>query len=87
MPHYLSLHTLACLTRQGAGELARRLEGSDNFRLGRLVVNLTEGKMVVEVDAPGREAVEGWFAREKFHCDWLLRIEEQWQDGKLVLVP
>jgi hypothetical protein len=72
MPRYLSQHTLACLTRQGAEELARRV-----------LVNMQEGKMLVEFDAPGREEIEKWFAAEKFHFDWLLRIEFETSDGTL----
>lgn len=83
MPRYLSLHTLACLTRQGAEELAARLERADAFTVRRLLVNMTEGKMLLEVEASGRETVAGWFAQQKFHCDWLLRVELESQEGKL----
>ena len=31
--------------------------------------------MLVEFDAPGREELEQWLALQKFHFDWLLRIE------------
>jgi len=31
--------------------------------------------MLVEFEAPGREELEKWFAAEKFHFDWFLRIE------------
>lgn len=83
MPRYLSLHTLACLTRQGAEQLAQQLESAQAFSVRRLQVNLTEGKMVVEFDVPGREEITGWFEQQKFHCDWLLRVELESRDGKL----
>ncbi len=86
MPRYLSLHTLACLTRQGAEQLGKQLEGAGAFKLQRLSVNMTEGKMLVELEAEGREAIEGWFQQQKFHSDWLLRVEWEWKDGKLVPV-
>jgi len=38
-------------------------------------VNMHEGKMLVEFDAPGREELEKWLASEKYHFDWLLRVE------------
>jgi len=31
--------------------------------------------MLVEFDAPGREELEKWLASEKYHFDWLLRVE------------
>jgi len=83
MPRYLSLHTLACLTRQGADELAGRLTAAAHFTVRRVLVNLTAGKMLVEYDAAERQALEAWLAREKFHHDWLLRVELETRNGKL----
>lgn len=75
MPRYLSQHTLACLTRQGADELARRMHAASGIKARRVLVNMHEGKMLVELDASGREEIEKWFASQHFHFDWLLRIE------------
>ncbi|MGB0036483.1 MAG: hypothetical protein WBP79_13520 [Candidatus Acidiferrales bacterium] len=83
MPRYLSQHTLACLTRQGAEELTRRLIGAKQVTARRVLVNMQEGKMVVEFDAPGREELEKWLTSEKFHFDWLLRVELESSDGGL----
>jgi hypothetical protein len=82
MPRYLSQHTLACLTRQGAEELLRRLQAAKGVTARRVLVNMQEGKMLVEFDASSRDALEQWLALEKFHFDWLLRIEfESAQDS------
>jgi hypothetical protein len=75
MARYISQHTLACLTRQGAEELSRRMQGGSQVTARRVLVNMQEGKMLVEFDAPGREELEQWLALQKFHFDWLLRIE------------
>ncbi|MFZ3200233.1 MAG: hypothetical protein WA175_03680 [Candidatus Acidiferrales bacterium] len=75
MPRYISQHTLACLTRQGAEQLAERLHAGVPVAARRVLVNMQEGKMLVEFDAPGREDLEKWLASEKFHYDWLLRVE------------
>jgi hypothetical protein len=84
MPRYLSQHTLACLTRQGANELGRRLFAAPSWVTARRVlVNMQEGKMLVEFDAPNREELEKHLAAEKFHFDWLLRIELESTDGAL----
>jgi hypothetical protein len=84
MPRYLSLHTLACLTRQGAEQLAARLESAPGLGVRRVLVNMTEGRMLVEYEATERDVVAGWFEREKFHHDWLLRVELEAKEGKLV---
>lgn len=84
MARYISQHTLACLTRQGAQQLSQKLHAGQEVRARRVLVNMQEGKMLVEFDAPDREALEKWLAKEKFHFDWLLRLElESTADGAL----
>jgi hypothetical protein len=75
MPRFLSQHTLACLTRQGAEELYKRVRRAESPAARRVLVNMLEGKMLIEFDAPGREELEKWLAAERFHFDWILRIE------------
>jgi hypothetical protein len=87
MARYLTQHTLSCLTRQGAESLAKKLQSSvsEAPRAGRILVNMLEGKMVVEFSAASREALEAYFKAENMHYDWVLRVEweTQGQDGKL----
>lgn len=83
MPRYLSQHTLACLTRQGAEDLARRLHAATQVSARRVLVNMQEGKMLVEFDAADREELEKFLTAEKFHFDWLLRLEFEFADNGL----
>ena len=83
MARYLTQHTLACLTRQGAAELAQRLHGVKAVETRRVLVNMQEGKMVVEFEAPSREELEKFLAAEKFHYDWVLRVEQESTGGGL----
>jgi hypothetical protein len=83
MARFISQHTLACLTRQGAEELARRMNDGKGIGARRVLVNMHEGKMLVEFDAPGREELEKWLAAQSFHFDWLLRIELESVGDKL----
>lgn len=83
MPRYVSMHTLACLTRQGAEQLAARLAAAAGVTARRIQVNMLEGKMLVEFQAASREALEQWFKAEGFHYDWVLRIEFESHNGKL----
>lgn len=84
MPRYISQHTLACLTRQGAEELVARLHRPAPVSARRVLVNLHEGKMLVEFDAASREALQKWLADEGLHFDWLLRVELESSDGSLL---
>ncbi len=84
MPRYISLHTLACLTRQGAEELAARLASATGVTARRVLVNMQEGKMLVEFDAADRQTLEAWFATQGFHYDWVMRVEFEAAQGRLV---
>ena len=55
MPRYISQHTLACLTRQGAVDLIRRVHAASQVKARRVLLNMQEGKMLIEFDAPGRD--------------------------------
>ncbi|MGH9684610.1 MAG: hypothetical protein ACRD4S_13485 [Candidatus Acidiferrales bacterium] len=83
MPRYISQHTLACLTRQGVEDLARRMQASANVTLRRVLVNMQEGKMLAELEAPGREDLEKYFTSENFHFDWILRVEMEFANDGL----
>ncbi len=83
MPRYLSQHTLACLTRQGAAELVRQVHAATEITAKRVLLNMQEGKMLIEFEAPDRDEIEKWLAARKFHFDWLLRIEFESLDGDL----
>lgn len=85
MPRYLSQHTLACLTRQGAEALIQRMQSSGTTRAGRVLVNMLEGKMFAEFESESRESLEVWLKTENMHFDWIVRIEWETQgtDGKL----
>ncbi len=83
MPRYLTQHTLACLTRQGAETLALRMQSGSTAHAERVLVNMVEGKMFAEFRAESREALETWLKNEGMHFDWLVRIEWESRDGKL----
>ena len=86
MPRYLSLHTLACLTRQGAAQLTERVFSATRIKARRVQVNMMEGKMLVEFEAPDRDTVQAWLQAEGFHYDWVMRVEFESESGTLVSV-
>jgi hypothetical protein len=84
MPRYLSLHTLACLTRQGAAQLTERIFSANRVKARRVQVNMMEGKMLVEFEASDRDTLQAWLEAEGFHYDWVMRIEFESESGALV---
>ena len=83
MPRYLTQHTLACLTRQGAETLAQRMEAGGLAHAERVLVNMVEGKMFAEFRADSREDLEAYLEVEGMHFDWIVRIEWESRQGKL----
>ncbi|MFZ0662461.1 MAG: hypothetical protein WAM66_07210 [Acidobacteriaceae bacterium] len=83
MPCYLSQHTLACMTRQGAAELVRQIYAATQVTAKRVLLNMQEGRMLIEFEAPEREVLEKWLESQRLHFDWLLRIESESLDGTL----
>ena len=83
MPRYLTQHTLACLTRQGAEALAQRMQAGGLAHAERVLVNMLEGKMFVEFRANSREDLEVWLKTEGMHFDWLVRVEWEIVGDKL----
>lgn len=83
MARYLSQHTLACLTRQGAAELVQRVHAATLVKARRVLLNMQEGKMLIEFESPDRADLEKWLAAQKLHFDWVLRIEFESLDGDL----
>jgi acyl CoA:acetate/3-ketoacid CoA transferase len=86
MARYLSQHTIACLTRQGAQELTARLHAATAVTARRVLLCLQDGKMLVEFEAGNREELEKFLAQEKFHFDWILRVEYESEGGRLAPV-
>jgi hypothetical protein len=86
MPLYLTQHTLACLTRQGAEALMRRMQAGQEAKAERVMVNMLEGKMFAEFRADSREALEAWLKTQGMHFDWLVRIEWESREGQLIQV-
>ena len=86
MARYVPMHTLACLTRQGAEQLVARMHAATDVTLRRAQVNMIEGKMLVEFEAADRERLEQWLASAGFHSDWILRVEYEAQEGRLLSV-
>lgn len=83
MARFIALHTLACLTRQGAEELVGRLNRAREVRISRISLNLYEGKMLTEFEAENRDVLVHWLESEMIHFDWLMRVEFEFAEGGL----
>ncbi len=87
MARYFTMHTLACLTRQGAEALAGKLQSAATVTARRILFNMVEGKMLVEFEAGDKAALENWLHSEEIHYDWLFRMEFEASNGRLLPLP
>ena len=85
MPRYLTQHTLACLTRQGAEKLAERMMSGGNRASRPGARQHARGQDVRRVPRRIARSAGGWLKAEGMHFDWLVRVEWETraQDGKL----
>ena len=87
MPRYLSLHTLACMTRQGAEALVKSLASDAGpVHLRRTAWNFLDGKMIAEIESADRESAERWLEEKGMRPQWLMRIEYESSDDGLKAV-
>ena len=75
MPRFLTSHTMACMTRQDLQHLVTLLSEAGDVHFLRLLVNMTEGKLFGEFQAPGRDALMSWMGHKKIHHDWVVRVD------------
>lgn len=75
MPRYLTSHNMACMTRQGARELAQRMRGSTEVEFLRLLADMTSGQLIGEFNAASRDVIQRWMEKAGIHYEWLHRID------------
>jgi hypothetical protein len=66
---------MACMTRQGARELAERMRAATEVEFLRLLANMTEGRLIGEFESPSREAMEAWMKTSGVHYESLQRVD------------
>jgi hypothetical protein len=87
MARYVSLHTLYHLDRQAAQNLAERLRAAQGLKVQRALINLAEGKLLLDWEAPDRETIERWMTAEGYEpADWLVLMEYEIKDGQMTTV-
>lgn len=83
MPRFISFHTLACMTRQGAQALVAQLAAAGSpVKLRHTAWDFVEGKMIAEIEAPDRETAERWLNGKGMSPQWLMRIEYESEGGE-----
>lgn len=79
MARYLTTHTVACASRRRARQVALSLaaRSTDDVHFVRLLVNLADGPLFGEFEAPGPEQLLGWLERQNLPCDAIRRVDSE----------
>ncbi|MBI2191855.1 MAG: hypothetical protein HYU36_07720 [Planctomycetes bacterium] len=75
MARYLTVHVIACVTRQNLKRLADRLREDSEVRLVRLVADTLEGAMIGEFESPSGDVLRAYLARQQVQAERILRAE------------
>ena len=75
MPRYVTRHNIACLTRQGARQLAEIMRAAPEAGFLRFLVSLTDGHLLAEFDVASREVLEWWMEKAGIHYEWMSRMD------------
>jgi len=78
MPHYISQHTIACLTRQALQALTAELKRDETVKTIRCVADSLEGKLLCEFEAPDKETVIAFLNAHNMRPQWVMRVEQEW---------
>ncbi len=84
MPLYFSAHTTACLTKQALRPLMQELLASTEVKVRRAVASQTGGRMLVESEAADLASLEKWFASRSINVEWIMRIDLDAHNGRVV---
>jgi hypothetical protein len=76
MPRYVSLHTLYHLKRQAAQDLAERIRAAPGITVRRALLNMVEGKLLLDWEAADRETIERWLTAQGFEPPELFVLME-----------
>ncbi|HEY4740470.1 MAG TPA: hypothetical protein VIH76_07750 [Candidatus Acidoferrales bacterium] len=83
MPRYLSQHTLACHTRQGAEELTARLNAATKVKARRVLLAMHDGKFARRIRCHEPRRIGKVARRGEVQFDWVLRIDYEASGGGL----
>ena len=77
-PRHISLHTIACMTRQQLQSVIAELKRAGTVKCVRFVSDSLEGKLLCEFEAPDKETVEAFLAVHRMNPQLLMRAEQEW---------
>jgi sulfur transfer complex TusBCD TusB component (DsrH family) len=78
MAMYLSMHIIACMTRQALNQLIATLQAAQEIRFIRACASQMAGRLLCEFEAPDQDTLLRFLDQHHIAHDWIIRAELSW---------
>ena len=78
MAIYLSMHIIACMTRQALNQLIATMQAAQEIRFIRAYGSQMAGRLLCEFDAPDQDTLLRFLDKHHIAHDWIIRAELTW---------
>jgi hypothetical protein len=78
MAVYLSMHIIACMTRQALNQLIATLQAAQEVRFIRACASQMAGRLLCEFEAPDQDTLLRVLDQHHVAYDWIIRAELSW---------
>jgi sulfur transfer complex TusBCD TusB component (DsrH family) len=75
---YLSMHIIACMTRQALNELIATLQKAPDIAFIRASASQMAGRLLCEFEAPDQETLLRFLDAHHVTYEWIIRVELSW---------
>jgi sulfur transfer complex TusBCD TusB component (DsrH family) len=79
---YLSMHIIACMTRQALNELMATLQRARDITLIRASASQMAGRLLCEFEAPDQDTLLRFLEAHNVTYEWIIRVEMSWGGGR-----
>jgi sulfur transfer complex TusBCD TusB component (DsrH family) len=84
---YLSMHIIACMTRQALNQLIATMQAAQEVRFIRASASQMAGRLLCEFDAPDQDTLLGFLEKHHVAAEWIIRAELSWGEPLTARAP
>jgi sulfur transfer complex TusBCD TusB component (DsrH family) len=87
VPTYLSMHIIACMTRQSLNQLIATLQAAQEVQFIRASASQMAGRLLCEFDAPDQDTLLRLLEQHHVTYEWIIRAELSWEEQTATSTP
>jgi sulfur transfer complex TusBCD TusB component (DsrH family) len=84
---YLSMHIIACMTRQALNQLIATMQAAQELRFIRASASQMAGRLLCEFDAPDQDTLLSFLDKHHIAYEWIIRAELTWGEPLTASAP